>query len=153
MSSRLCDLDYAYDDILGCRPCSDCIKYPDNPHCDDCPEPTTPVPDIFSVSSNGTTISPSMQLITQSQDTSSPLALEWQLIAIGLACGVVLVLAIAVFIRYTRRRDKTPRAMEHGISVDSLTGETIVVEESSAYTSSEMSSSGSNTSILRETVI
>ncbi|XP_035694340.1 uncharacterized protein LOC118428405 isoform X2 [Branchiostoma floridae] len=145
MSSRLCDLDWAYDDILGCRPCSDCIKYPDNPHCDDC------------LSSNGTTISPSMQLITQSQDTTSPLALEWQLIAIGLACGVVLVLAIAVFIRYTRRRDKTPRAMEHGISVDSLTGETIVVEESSAYTSSEMSSSGSNmadnTSILRETVI
>ncbi|XP_066291816.1 uncharacterized protein [Branchiostoma lanceolatum] len=131
MGSTECKPGFGYDPTLGCRKCSSCDELPDDPHCGDCQ-------------------------VNQREDSSIPL-FEWQLIVIGLACGVVLVLAIAVFIRYTRGRDKTPRAMEHGISVDSLTGETMAVEESSAYTSSEMSSSGSSmaetSSILRETVI
>ncbi|XP_066291813.1 uncharacterized protein [Branchiostoma lanceolatum] len=152
MGSTECKPGFGYDPTLGCRKCSSCDELPDDPHCGDCPVPTTLVPDTTSVS----TITSSIAEVNQREDSSIPL-FEWQLIVIGLACGVVLVLAIAVFIRYTRGRDKTPRAMEHGISVDSLTGETMAVEESSAYTSSEMSSSGSSmaetSSILRETVI
>ncbi|XP_066291815.1 uncharacterized protein [Branchiostoma lanceolatum] len=140
MGSTECKPGFGYDPTLGCRKCSSCDELPDDPHCGDCLS----------------TITSSIAEVNQREDSSIPL-FEWQLIVIGLACGVVLVLAIAVFIRYTRGRDKTPRAMEHGISVDSLTGETMAVEESSAYTSSEMSSSGSSmaetSSILRETVI
>ncbi|CAH1273661.1 Hypp5172 [Branchiostoma lanceolatum] len=140
MGSTECKPGFGYDPTLGCRKCSSCDELPDDPHCDDCLS----------------TVTSSYADFNQQEDSPIPL-FEWQLIVIGLACGVVLVLAIAVFIRYTRGRDKTPRAMEHGISVDSLTGETMAVEESSAYTSSEMSSSGSSmaetSSILRETVI
>ncbi|KAI8487344.1 hypothetical protein Bbelb_348130 [Branchiostoma belcheri] len=147
-----CDPGQGFDPNLGCRDCGTCVKFAHNPHCGDCPVPTTSVPDFSSVSASTTITLPFGKEIKGGEGTGE--LFQWQLIAIGVACGVVLVLAIAVFIRYTRRRDKTPRAMEHGISVDSLTGETMAVEESSAYTSSEMSSSGSSmASIHRETVI
>ncbi|XP_078690815.1 uncharacterized protein LOC144921561 isoform X2 [Branchiostoma floridae x Branchiostoma belcheri] len=138
--SRRCGPGQGFDPNLGCRDCASCVKYAHNPHCGDC------------LSASTTITLPFGKEIKGAEGTGE--LFQWQLIAIGVACGVVLVLAIAVFIRYTRRRDKTPRAMEHGISVDSLTGETMAVEESSAYTSSEMSSSGSSmASIHRETVI
>ncbi|CAH1254158.1 Hypp1316 [Branchiostoma lanceolatum] len=36
-----CSETFGWDSILGCRPCSYCVTWPDDPHCWDCPLPET----------------------------------------------------------------------------------------------------------------